>query len=480
MGNVSKRQARIENRDNFVSAITEWQLEHANNFAVRGGIARDASFKVVIRKRPIHEAELKRGEFDVVYCDQGGVVIHDCRLKADMKHMFVRHHLIEFENIYGERCSTEQIYAEQVQPLVSDLLNSPSSLGTVFFFGQTGSGKTFTSNGILRLIGHGLFRRGSAGNGNGNASASPFTVSCFEITGTACKDLLQDKEEVFLREGSDGQLNVRGLLEATIRTPEELSELLQLAREHRASSATQVHDASSRSHLVISLKNMRNGATFMLLDLAGTERNENNMYHDQKQIKETAEINSSLMALKDCIRKCCSEEEFVPFRNSKLTQLLKPCFTTRTARTLVIATVSPSCNDTEHTISTLSNVCLMTTSNPEAAMRISEEDVLDENGRQVSLLDEVPVAPAKWSHEQVSSWLASVERGKYKHLCRNLGPTMDGKVLTRMNKARFVSDIALGKEADGSCLYDALRKEMDRIAVAEAKRRQQIMSSNRR
>jgi hypothetical protein len=70
------------------------------------------------------------------------------------------------------------------------------------------------------------------------------------------------------------------------------------------------------------------------------------------------------MALKECIRARVAADKsgakvHIPFRDHKLTQLLKQSFTQADASTIVIATISPSSADTEHTLTTLYHSCLM-------------------------------------------------------------------------------------------------------------------------
>lgn len=67
---------------------------------------------------------------------------------------------------------------------------------------------------------------------------------------------------------------------------------------------------------------------------------------------EGAEINKSLLALKECIRAIDQDSSHLPFRQSKLTLVLKDSFTGN-AKTCMIATVSPSSANCEHTINTL-------------------------------------------------------------------------------------------------------------------------------
>ena len=67
---------------------------------------------------------------------------------------------------------------------------------------------------------------------------------------------------------------------------------------------------------------------------------------------EGAEINKSLLALKECIRALYHEQDHTPFRGSKLTQVLKDSFTGN-GRTVMVVTISPNMGNCEHTLNTL-------------------------------------------------------------------------------------------------------------------------------
>lgn len=67
---------------------------------------------------------------------------------------------------------------------------------------------------------------------------------------------------------------------------------------------------------------------------------------------EGAEINKSLLALKECIRALDQDKRHTPFRQSKLTQVLKDSFVGN-SRTCMIATISPGGSNSEHTLNTL-------------------------------------------------------------------------------------------------------------------------------
>merc|ERR1712129_4000 len=67
---------------------------------------------------------------------------------------------------------------------------------------------------------------------------------------------------------------------------------------------------------------------------------------------EGAEINKSLLALKECIRALDQNSIHKPFRGSKLTQVLKESFMGN-SRTLMIANISPNSGSCENTLNTL-------------------------------------------------------------------------------------------------------------------------------
>lgn len=90
-----------------------------------------------------------------------------------------------------------------------------------------------------------------------------------------------------------------------------------------------------------------------LIDLAGSERGADTKSHNRQRRMEGAEINKSLLALKECIRALDGGSTHVPYRASKLTLVLKDSFTRRSSRTVMIATVSPAASSADHTLNTL-------------------------------------------------------------------------------------------------------------------------------
>ena len=88
------------------------------------------------------------------------------------------------------------------------------------------------------------------------------------------------------------------------------------------------------------------------IDLAGSERGADTIDQNRQTRMDGAEINKSLLALKECIRALDLEKKHTPFRGSKLTQVLKDSFTGN-SKTTMIANVSPAASCNEHTLNTL-------------------------------------------------------------------------------------------------------------------------------
>jgi kinesin family protein 2/24 len=91
---------------------------------------------------------------------------------------------------------------------------------------------------------------------------------------------------------------------------------------------------------------------FSFIDLAGSERGADTTDTDRQTRAEGAEINKSLLALKECIRALDGGATHVPFRGSKLTEVLRDSFL-GDSRTVMIACVSPAAGSCEHTLNTL-------------------------------------------------------------------------------------------------------------------------------
>ncbi|ETW06697.1 hypothetical protein H310_02878 [Aphanomyces invadans] len=316
----------------------------------------DMQITICVRKRPVNKREVKGRDYDCVTCWHPKVIIHDCKLKVDGITKYLDSNAFEFDHSFDEFTSNETVYKYTAQPLIQFIFNE-CGRATVFAYGQTGSGKTHTMEGIQRQVAADIFVE--LAKFQTNDRALEVWLSFFEIYGGQCQDLLRQKR-LTIREDGNGEVQIVDLDEVIIASEAELLQVMQRGNALRTTHATEMNDQSSRSHSICQLNIREKGSLKLhgklsLIDLAGSERGADTKSHNRQRRMESSEINKSLLALKECFRALDSggRGAHIPFRASKLTQVLKDSFVNTKARTVMIAAVSPCVSSADHTINTL-------------------------------------------------------------------------------------------------------------------------------
>lgn len=138
---------------------------------------------------------------------------------------------------------------------------------------------------------------------------------------------------------------------------DDVLKLIQIGNSARTSGQTSANSNSSRSHAVFQIilrtPMGKVHGKFSLIDLAGNERGADTSSADRQTRMEGAEINKSLLALKECIRALGRKGGHLPFRVSKLTQVLRDSFIGEKSKTCMIAMISPGLSSCEHSLNTL-------------------------------------------------------------------------------------------------------------------------------
>lgn len=151
-------------------------------------------------------------------------------------------------------------------------------------------------------------------------------------------------------------MNIVGLSEQQVSSVEQLMKIISFGLSVRTTGVTGANVDSSRSHgiLQVTMRNekKRDIGKISFIDLAGSERGADTINQDRQTRMDGAEINKSLLALKECIRALDQDKKHTPFRGSKLTLVLKDSFIGN-CKTLMIANVSPTASCCEHTLNTL-------------------------------------------------------------------------------------------------------------------------------
>uniref|UniRef100_A0A7M5XFG7 Kinesin motor domain-containing protein n=1 Tax=Clytia hemisphaerica TaxID=252671 RepID=A0A7M5XFG7_9CNID len=267
----------------------------------------------------------------------------------------------QFDKVFGEAISTEQIYETLGSPIVEYVV--AGFHGTLLAYGQTASGKTHTIMGdpgdegiiprALKDLFHNIHK----------CENREFLIraSYLEIYNEVITDLLktgnQPEAKVQIRTDESGVVYVDNLTEFNITNFEEGLQLVKQGQENRSIGKTLMNERSSRSHvifrLVIESREWQDpnstdidlrpvySAELNLVDLAGSERVQLTGAQGQR-FKESTYINQSLLTLGTVIARLCEKTrpDHVPYRDSKLTRLLQNSLGGN-ARTAMICCVSP-------------------------------------------------------------------------------------------------------------------------------------------
>ena len=205
---------------------------------------------------------------------------------------------------------------------------------TCFAYGQTGSGKTFTMEGVQKLAVNDFFA-GAEIMKQETGRLYTFTVSYFEIYNGKIFDLLDNHTQKKVQEDREGSIQIPGLKEVQARTADEMDQLIEYGLSERKTKSTACNDTSSRSHAIgtISIKEIDEqervidqSGKLLLVDLAGSEKAQDSQSNIKQRRIEGAEINTSLLSLKECIRAMETNKKHIPFRQSKLTMVLRDSF----------------------------------------------------------------------------------------------------------------------------------------------------------
>ncbi|KAI8810691.1 P-loop containing nucleoside triphosphate hydrolase protein, partial [Cladochytrium replicatum] len=191
---------------------------------------------------------------------------------------------------------------------------------------------------------------------------------------------------IMIRDAKDGSIYVAGLEEKACTTVDDVLKYLNKGSTLRRTSSTVMNEQSSRSHAILTLhlyqqkhyvpltvdvthmpearhivRTVTSLSKFHFVDLAGSERLKRTNATGDRQ-KEGISINGGLLALGKVISALADrdmaapnhekEEVHIPYRNSKLTRILKDSLGGN-SQTLMIACVSPAHDDLFETLSTL-------------------------------------------------------------------------------------------------------------------------------
>ncbi|XP_034535542.1 kinesin-like protein KIF18A [Notolabrus celidotus] len=336
--------------------------------------------KVVVRVRPSTETEKRENCRNVVQVVDSNMLIFDpkeedmsCfgsqRVRNRNRNMNKRANKdlkFVFDQVFDQDSTQTDIFVNTTKGVLDGVMNGFNC--TVFAYGATGAGKTHTmlgaqdDPGVMYRTMKELFKRM-----DDVKEEKEFAVafSYLEVYNEQIRDLLANVGPLAVREDSSKGVVVQGLTLHQPKSAEHILEALDSGNRNRTQHPTDMNATSSRSHAVFQIYLRQQDKTaslnpnvcvakMSLIDLAGSERASATNAKGAR-LREGANINRSLLALGNVINALAdpkSKKTHIPYRDSKLTRLLKDSLGGN-CRTVMIANVSPSSKSYDDTCNTL-------------------------------------------------------------------------------------------------------------------------------
>ncbi|NXV40063.1 KI18A protein, partial [Rissa tridactyla] len=334
--------------------------------------------KVVVRVRPESQKE-KDGNFSkVVHVVDQHILVFDPKEEEvsffqgkrlthrDINKRKNKDLKFVFDAVFAESSSQLEVFEHTTKSVIDGFLNGYNC--TVLAYGATGAGKTHTmlgspeDPGVMYLTMMALY---NCMDQIKEDKICNVAVSYLEIYNEQIRDLLVNSGPLAVREDTQKGVIVQGLTLHQPKSAEEILQMLDYGNKNRTQHPTDVNATSSRSHAVFQIylrqqdktasinQNVRI-AKMSLIDLAGSERASATNAKGAR-FREGTNINRSLLALGNVINALAnpkSKKQHIPYRNSKLTRLLKDSLGGN-CRTIMIAAVSPSSMFYDDTYNTL-------------------------------------------------------------------------------------------------------------------------------
>ncbi|KAG0168274.1 Kinesin-like protein kif24 [Apophysomyces sp. BC1034] len=282
--------------------------------------------RVCVRKRPLSKKEVSVGESDIApVVGARTIQVNAPRSRIDLTR-YTEAHSFTFDDTFDCNATNAQIYYRTAQPLVEYMFSGGKA--TCFAYGQTGSGKTYTMldprHGLYVLAARDIF----ATLEDSQYSELSAWVGFYEIYQGQLYDLLNQRKKLVPRDDGNNNVIIAGLREFPISDVERLMQVFEFGSQARTTGKTGANNNSSRSHAVLQVLLKPKGkktiyGKLSFIDLAGSERGADRGEANTKTRMEGAEINKSLLALKECIRALDQDKKHTPFRGSKLTQFVR-------------------------------------------------------------------------------------------------------------------------------------------------------------
>ena len=369
---------------------------------------------VFVRVRPLNAREQAEGAQNAWLLGEDS--LHCTLPKKDQTNFCVN-------RVFGNEAMTEDVFDSTSKGIVSHALRGYS--GTIFAYGQTSSGKTHTmmgNGGYKGIVQLSLAYLWDEIEGDSEAD---YIIRCLslEVYNERLSDLKTNAElRITEEKGKDPVLmsmqDGKQLQPVVVSSAREASQEITSAMDRRQVARTNMSEASSRSHTIFRIQIDRmpkegenTRSLLQMVDLAGAESMKNTGT-DGVRAQEGGNINKSLSALVRVIHSLTSPgRQHIPFRDSKLTRLLRTSLGGNT-KTAIICCVTGASSQYDQTVSTLrfAQEAAKVKNDPKRCV-IGEGQIPPALRRTLQMMAEAQTAEAREQHKaEVAKLMEDMEQ----------------------------------------------------------------------
>ena len=346
--------------------------EQKNNNLALGNVGeKSQNVKVFIRFRPSNELEtsLLQNNYGwlvpkFISQNQLGIYTKDAYKYNIPNKEIPNNYIFSYDKVFSPNSNQSEIYTNVGKRIVEDIMAGYN--GTIFAYGQSGSGKTYTMYGndifdettkeIIPRVVEEIFKKIEKSDRNIDFQIK---LSVMEIYKEVMYDLFTNENNLKIIENKEKGIYIENLSEIYLSSIEEFFNYTELAQKNRKVAETKLNHNSSRSHCIMILEVVQNckkekiikKGILNLVDLAGSEKVSKTGAVGET-LEEAKKINLSLSTLGNVIHALTQGMGHVPFRDSKLTRILKESLGGN-YKTYLIVTCSPHSYNLDEIISSL-------------------------------------------------------------------------------------------------------------------------------
>jgi hypothetical protein len=324
----------------------------------------DTRICVILRVRPPNKQEeqwFRSGEFKPILRDAAQTPNPDKTIIQDASGKEYN-----FDKVFRIEVKQVTIFREAALATLENVFKG--YCGAIMAYGQTGTGKTHTmqgydrtsdgdERGIIPRCSDYIFARAAKETGY----KFTISISAVQIYLDKLQDLFQPEAPELNITPDTERVEMPGLTEKVVTGTTEFMKLFYYGEAHRVTRATLMNPTSSRGHaaLIVNIKMEPHDVSMstrvgklVLVDLAGYERFALTGITTGIAAEEAKKINASLLALGGVVNSLADKQKHVPYRNAKLTRLLRDCLG-GTSKSTIVLTIGPCDRYKQETAGTL-------------------------------------------------------------------------------------------------------------------------------